>query len=61
LLDEFRDVTDALATTMEGTILIVYEGSGNADAWLETMSETILNFRNGSRAWQQTSPASGAA
>jgi hypothetical protein len=46
LLDEFPAVVDVLATTMKGTILIVYEGPDDADAWLETVSETILNFRH---------------
>jgi hypothetical protein len=45
LLDEFSEVTDVLPTTIKGTILIVYERSDNAGAWLETMSETILHLR----------------
>jgi hypothetical protein len=46
LLDEFPQVTDVLATTMRGTILIVHEAPADADAWLETVSETILDFRH---------------
>lgn len=61
LLDEFPEVTDVLPTTMKGTILIVYEGSGDADAWLETIGETILNFRCGIRAREQARPANGVA
>jgi hypothetical protein len=60
LLDGFLEVTDVLATTMEGTVLVVYEGSFDAGAWLETISQTILNFRHGPRARQQARPASGA-
>jgi hypothetical protein len=47
LLDEFPEVTDVLATTMKGTILIVYEHAAPADAgqWLDTVSETILSRR----------------
>jgi hypothetical protein len=45
LLDEFAEVTDVLATTMNGTILIVYVGSANADAWLQTVSRTVLHLR----------------
>ena len=32
LLDEFPEVTDVLATTMKGTILILYGGPAHADA-----------------------------
>jgi hypothetical protein len=47
LLDEFSEVNDVLATTIRGTLLIVYEGPAEADAWLQAISETILNFRYG--------------
>ena len=57
LLDEFPEVTDVLATTMKGTILILYGGPAHADAWLETVSETILNFRHVGRARQGATPA----
>ncbi len=42
LLDGFPHVTDVLATTMAGTLLIVYEGDADADAWLDGISEAIL-------------------
>ncbi|HUE28421.1 MAG TPA: hypothetical protein VMP89_16720 [Solirubrobacteraceae bacterium] len=45
LLDEFPGVTDVLATTVTGTILIVYEGVAEGDAWLETISETVVGLR----------------
>ena len=57
LLDEFPEVTDVLATTMKGTILILYGEPARADAWLETVSETILNFRQVGRARQRVAPA----
>ena len=60
LLDEFRDVTDVLATTMTGTLLIVHQGSGDPDAWLETISETILNFRGGVRTRRRVHSVSQA-
>lgn len=49
LLDEFPQVTDVLATTMKATILIVYEDAapGDADRWLNTVSETILHRTQG--------------
>jgi hypothetical protein len=50
LLDEFPAVVDVLATTMKGTLLILYEGPDDADAWLETVSETIVNFRHATGA-----------
>lgn len=47
LLDEFPEVTDVLATTMKGTILVTYEHATPADAsrWLDTVTETILHCR----------------
>jgi len=60
LLDEFSEVTDVLPTTMQGTILIVYEGSDDAGAWLKTVSETILNFRSRIRPGQNSGSANSA-
>jgi hypothetical protein len=45
LLEEFPEVNEVLATTTSGTLLIVYEGA-DTDAWLGTVSETILNYRH---------------
>jgi hypothetical protein len=45
LLDEFPEITDVLATTMPATLLIVYEGGANVDAWLDGMSDGILSRR----------------
>jgi hypothetical protein len=45
MLDDFPEVTDVLATTMPETLLIVYEGAANIDAWLEGMSDGILSQR----------------
>jgi hypothetical protein len=45
LLDEFSDVHDVLATTMEGTLLIAYTGAADPDGWLDTMSQTVLHVR----------------
>jgi hypothetical protein len=43
LLDEFPQVSDVLATTMQETILIVYDEATGADSsrWLDTVSETL--------------------
>jgi hypothetical protein len=65
LLDEFSEVTDVLPTTMQGTILIVYEGSDDAGAWLKTVSETIvsetiLHFRSRIRPGQNSGSANSA-
>ncbi len=57
LLAEFSEVTDVLPTTMKGTILILYGGPPHADAWLETVSETILNFRRVGSPRQPETPA----
>ena len=60
LLDEFSQVRDVLPTTMQGTILIVYEGSDDAGAWLKTVSETILHFRSRIRTGQNSGSANSA-
>jgi hypothetical protein len=49
LLDEFPEVGDVLATTMEGTLLIVYTGTADPDGWLDAMSQTVLYLRARSR------------
>jgi hypothetical protein len=45
LLDDVPGITDVLATTMTATLLIVYEGDANVDAWLEGIGEGILSRR----------------
>jgi hypothetical protein len=45
LLDSSAQITDVLATTMAGTLLIVHEGDAEVDAWLERISEAILARR----------------
>lgn len=45
LLDDFPEIADVLATTMPATLLIVYEGDSNVDAWLEGISDGILSRR----------------
>jgi hypothetical protein len=54
LLDEFPEVRDVLATTIEGTLLIVYTGTADPDGWLDAMSRTVLYLRARSphRAYQ---------
>ena len=49
LLDEFPEVTDVLATTMKGTILVTYEHATPADVsrWFDTISDTVLYCRRG--------------
>ncbi len=45
LLDDFPDVTDVLATTVPATLLIVYEGRPDVDAWLRGVSDALLSRR----------------
>ena len=42
LLDEFPLVTDVLPTTKPGTLLIVYDGRAELDAWFQAMLQTTL-------------------
>jgi hypothetical protein len=50
LLDDFPHVTDVLATTMPATLLIVYEGRPDVDAWLDGVSDAILSRGLGAAA-----------
>jgi hypothetical protein len=50
LLDEFPAMSDVLATTITATILIVYAGAPDADAWLESITETVLGLRQRARS-----------
>src|SRR6476619_5230539 len=45
LLADFPGIKDVLATTMTATLLIVYDGDANVDAWLEGISDGILSRR----------------
>jgi hypothetical protein len=45
LLDDFPAVNDVLATTMPATVLIVYEGTAEVDAWLDGVGEAVLGRR----------------
>jgi len=37
LLASFPRIEDVVATTSPGTLLVVYSGRSNADAWVETL------------------------
>jgi hypothetical protein len=41
LLDEFPDVTEVLATTIPETLLIVYRGRADIEAWLTGLDEAV--------------------
>jgi hypothetical protein len=45
LLDDFPQISDVLATTIPETLLIVYEGDDDIDAWLAGISDGILSRR----------------
>jgi hypothetical protein len=45
LLDDFPQISDVLATTIPETLLIVYEGDDDIDAWLDGISDGILSRR----------------
>jgi hypothetical protein len=49
LLDDFPQITDVLATTIAETLLIVYEGEVDVDAWLASMSEGVLSDQRHAR------------
>jgi hypothetical protein len=43
LLDDFDEIEDVLATTMAGTLLILYGGNPDVDGWLDRVSEAVLS------------------
>jgi hypothetical protein len=45
LLDDFPDIRDVLATTIPGTLLLVYEGEADDGAWVDGISDGILSCR----------------
>ena len=45
LIGDFPGVSDVLATTLVGTILILYVGAANVDAWLDAVSAAVLDRR----------------
>jgi hypothetical protein len=45
LLDDFPRISSVLATTIPETLLIVYEGEDDIDAWLDGISDGILSRR----------------
>jgi hypothetical protein len=45
LLDDFPGVDDVLPTTSPETLLIVYRGRAEIDAWLEALSDGVLHQR----------------
>ncbi len=57
LLDDFPQVTDVLATTIAETLLILYEGDGDIDGWLDGVSDGILSRRmSAGQAPDRTTP-----
>jgi hypothetical protein len=66
LLDGFPEITDVLATTMSATLLIVYEGEPNVDAWLQGIGDRVLSRRMAAETASRTrtrtrASASGSA
>ena len=57
LLDEFPDVTEVLATTIPETLLIVYCGRADIDAWLAGLDEAVSVRRP--RRFGRPAPGSG--
>jgi hypothetical protein len=43
LLDDFDEIEDVLATTMAGTLLVVFRGDPDVDGWLDGVSEAVLS------------------
>lgn len=61
LLDEFPRVTDVLATTIPETVLIVYEGRADVDAWLQTLNDAVFCRRMRARAMPRSDRRQGRA
>jgi hypothetical protein len=56
LLDEFPGIHEVVATTAPGTLLVIYAGSTDVDAWLATLLDSVaardVNATAGPRAWR---------
>lgn len=57
LLDEFPNVTDVLPTTIPETLLMVYRGRAQMDAWLDGISDAVQARRRGAPASRGGPPA----
>ncbi len=56
LLDQFPKVTDVLATTISETLLIVYRGRADIDAWLTGVDEAVAVRRMRTAVGQRGAP-----
>jgi hypothetical protein len=45
LLADFPAVLDVLATTAPATVLVLYEGRDEVDAWLAALSDSVMTCR----------------
>jgi hypothetical protein len=45
LLADFPDVVDVLAMTTPATVLVVYHGEDEVDAWLDALSDSVATRR----------------
>jgi hypothetical protein len=45
LLADFPDVRDVLATTMPGTVQVLFGGEADIDAWLDALSDSVAARR----------------
>jgi hypothetical protein len=47
LIADFPRVLEVLATTIPATVLVVYRGEDEVDAWLDALSEAVAARRMG--------------
>jgi hypothetical protein len=47
LLADFPDVVDVLAMITPATVLVVYRGTDEVDAWIDALSESVATRRIG--------------
>jgi hypothetical protein len=45
LLADFPDVAEVLAMTTPGTVLVMYRGEHEVDAWLDALSDSVATRR----------------
>jgi len=41
LLEEFPNIHDVVATTLPATVLVLYSGAGEGDAWYDALLDSI--------------------
>jgi hypothetical protein len=50
LLDDFPNVQEVVATTAPATLLVVYSGADELDAWLDALVDSVMSGQDRPRS-----------